>query len=596
MGVAILLKISSVSELKLAKVLWLLAAFGILHGVHEWGHLLIEINQTHFSPLAVQYLTFANLMVTSASFAFLFQFGTDLIYLVIYPRPWIKTMPILFFWIWIILIIILSLNNSLLRVINDGEIMARYLIGFPGALLGGVALIYYSREIEKQLIKKTVGYNLKLGGVFLIFYGIYAGVIGPEGNFFPANIINKEAFLSVTSIPIEAARTICAIGINYFIVSSLEVFDIETKRKIEAEVVEKTREIRETKDLLENIIQGSMDGIITKDLYDDVISWNKGAEKILGYRPDEILGKNYGVIIPEDQHDTMKVVEKELKEKGFVQNLDLQLQDRSGKRIPVNITSSYIKDHLGKVRGVTCIVRDLSEKRKLENQLIQTDKLASLGLLGAGVAHQIKNPLGGILLSAESLKDKCGQCGKNNGEVKKDIDNIIMSVDLANQTVMELLEFSKETHHDTRPVDIQKKIDKALKLIDYKTKGIEIIKKFKDESVIVNGDPQKLEQVFLNLIINSIQAMEGKGKLTIQTDEKNDFYEIKFSDTGSGVPEKNLGKIFDPFFTTKEVGVGTGLGLSVALGIVERHNGYIQVDSKQEEGATFTVGLPKSGD
>lgn len=244
----------------------------------------------------------------------------------------------------------------------------------------------------------------------------------------------------------------------------------------------------------------------------------------------------------------------------------------------------------GDVIKVVHYVKDITEKRKIEEQMRITEKLAAIGQLSAGLAHEINNPLGGIRLCFNNLI-----ATEMDEETKKrHIEVINQGLMKIQEIIKQLLDFSKQSELIVSLVSVNTLVENVLKLTDYliSKKGIKVVKKLSPDIPKIMIDSNKIEQVFLNIVLNAIQAMDGKeGTLTIQTYLKDDFCCISFTDTGPGIPENILPKIFDPFFTTKPVGQGTGLGLSVSKSIVEQHNGRITVETSRN-GTTFIVELP----
>ncbi len=235
-------------------------------------------------------------------------------------------------------------------------------------------------------------------------------------------------------------------------------------------------------------------------------------------------------------------------------------------------------------------VKDITEKRKIEEQMRITEKLAAIGQLSAGLAHEINNPLGGIRLCFNNLMST-----NMDEETKKmHIEVINQGLTKIQEIIKQLLDFSKQTELVISPVDINTLIENVLKLTDYliSKKDIKVVKNFSYNLPRIMVDPNKIEQVFLNIVLNAIQAMDGKGGiLKIDTYIKDTKCYISFTDSGPGIPESILKRIFDPFFTTKPVGQGTGLGLSVSKSIIEQHNGRIFVETSSK-GTTFIVELP----
>jgi len=232
------------------------------------------------------------------------------------------------------------------------------------------------------------------------------------------------------------------------------------------------------------------------------------------------------------------------------------------------------------------------ELKKTQEQLVQSEKLASLGKLAAGIAHEINNPLTGILTySSLLLKEH-----KDNPQMKEDLEIVVNETTRCRKIVKGLLEFARQTEPSKAPADINKVVEETLSLLETQAlfQNIKIEKRLKKGLPEVMMDVDQIKQVFVNIIINAAEAMSQGGTLTIQSDSdpENRFVQVSFIDTGPGIPEENLPKIFDPFFTTKRSGKGTGLGLSVSYGIVQRHNGFLEVKSQLGKGSIFTVKLP----
>ena len=222
-----------------------------------------------------------------------------------------------------------------------------------------------------------------------------------------------------------------------------------------------------------------------------------------------------------------------------------------------------------------------------QKQLIQSEKLASLGQLAAGVAHEINNPLANISLNAQMLLED-----SEDEKIRRRLSKIENNVDRATRIVKNLLEFSRTPEFHPSYTDINALITKTLDILKHETKKVEVVEKFDKELPEVPVDPTQLQQVFINIITNACQAMPKEGTLTLRTGQTGDIMEIEISDTGNGISPENLTKVFEPFFTTRKVGSGTGLGLSISYRIVEKHGGHIDVKSEVGKGTTFTIKLP----
>jgi signal transduction histidine kinase len=249
------------------------------------------------------------------------------------------------------------------------------------------------------------------------------------------------------------------------------------------------------------------------------------------------------------------------------------------------------------------IFTDLREKIKMEKelhdtqiQLLQAEKMASLGNLAAGIAHEINNPLGGILIYASLLMEEFED---DNDPRIQDLKRIIEETTRCKETIKSLLEFSRQTESKFESLDINQTINNELLFLENQPlfHNIRITKHLDSSLPLIQGNPNQIKLVFMNMMVNAAEAIsEDEGSLTITTgislDESSIF--ISFMDTGKGIPPEIQSKIFDPFFTTKAVGKGTGLGLSTSYGIIQSHHGNIKVESAVGKGTTFIINLPVS--
>jgi len=236
------------------------------------------------------------------------------------------------------------------------------------------------------------------------------------------------------------------------------------------------------------------------------------------------------------------------------------------------------------------LIHSRQELEKVQKEIYHAEKLASIGRLTAGVAHEINNPLMGLKNGVRMIQDE----PENREQVTTYLNLIAEGLDKIEDIVKKLLEFSRKQPRSMNIVAVNDILKRVLLLLEYRISKSSIIlyEDYFHNLAPVKGDPQLIEEVFMNLILNALDSMPGGGRLLIQTRNDGDFVRIAISDTGEGIPEENLEKIFDPFFTTKEVGKGTGLGLSVSLGIVENYGGKITVESRPGEGTTFRVFMP----
>jgi signal transduction histidine kinase len=244
-------------------------------------------------------------------------------------------------------------------------------------------------------------------------------------------------------------------------------------------------------------------------------------------------------------------------------------------------------------RVVEAFNRMIAELERRQDQLLQAKKLSSLGTLTSGIAHQLNNPLNNISTSCQILTEELDQAEPEF--LRKMLNNIDQEVHRARDTVRGLLEFSRIKEFCLAPTALSDVVDRSINLISSQIPPGTEIKRDIPPGLSLNIDGQRMQQVFLNLIENAIHAMEGiPGEIRIlaRLSHADGTILISVEDTGKGIPEGHLGRVFDPFFTTKEVGMGTGLGLSVVYGIVRKHGGSISVESREGEGTRFNISLP----
>ncbi|MFP4347245.1 MAG: PAS domain-containing sensor histidine kinase [Thermodesulfobacteriota bacterium] len=355
---------------------------------------------------------------------------------------------------------------------------------------------------------------------------------------------------------------------------------------------------------LRNLILSSVDGVIAADTKGKVFIFNDAASEISGYTVYE--GLNHLMIQDIYVGDGAWEIMRKLRSdehggKGKLKSYQVDIVRKDGEKLPISLNAAIVYEGEKEVATIGFFhdLRDeIKMREKLERtqlQLLQANKMASLGKLSAGVAHQLNNPLGSITLFTKLVLEE----HELQEEVQEDLERILKDAQRCRDTVKELLEFARQTRYQIKPHDINQALSRTLFLLDKQTlfHNIEIEKNFSEELPLIPGDIQQLNHLFMNLIINAAQAMEGNGKLSIKTELSSDKQRlaIEISDTGPGIPEDILPQIFDPFFTTKEEGEGTGLGLSLAYSIVKNHSGAIEARNKADGGAVFTIELPLSG-
>ncbi|MBI5591998.1 MAG: PAS domain S-box protein [Deltaproteobacteria bacterium] len=285
-------------------------------------------------------------------------------------------------------------------------------------------------------------------------------------------------------------------------------------------------------------------------------------------------------------------IQQDLIQQGFVKDREFTLKTLAGSELQALLSSSCQIDPAGEVLGCEGIIKDITQRRNMEQQLLQADKLASLGQLSAGVAHEINNPLGLILGYTQlMLREE-----PESSQKYEDLKTIEKHTRNCKTIVEALLNFARKTETKKVLVDVNCAIEQVITVIrhQFELSGIVVNTRYDPDLPQVLGDTEKLKQVVMNLVMNARQSISKAGKIIVSTryDSISHKITIAVEDTGSGIPPHVLTRIFDPFFTTKPTGQGTGLGLSVSYGIVKEHGGEIMVDSEPEKGSLFSVTLP----
>jgi signal transduction histidine kinase len=268
----------------------------------------------------------------------------------------------------------------------------------------------------------------------------------------------------------------------------------------------------------------------------------------------------------------------------------LKTRHETARRLLVNVATTPLRDSDGAIGGTILVIEDISTRVHLEEQLQISEKMASIGLLAAGVAHEVNTPLTGISSFVQMLME-----GAEPGDPRtKVLEKIEKQTFRAARIVNGLLNLARPAQTDSGPVDLHVVIGDVLSLLDHqlKTGRIQVRRELAATAPIVQGIEYKLQQVFLNLFLNARDAMPKGGWLTIVTRAEGDRAAVEVADTGSGIPPEQLSRIYDPFFTTKEIGKGTGLGLSITYGILQEHGGAITCNSAPGQGTRFSLLLP----
>ncbi len=355
----------------------------------------------------------------------------------------------------------------------------------------------------------------------------------------------------------------------------------------------KADELERMREFSENILESLNDGLAVVDRDDRVVRWNRRLEELYGVRHEDAVTRRLDQIFDAAFFSVLRSARSESPEGAAFYRVPLETRHQPAKRLLVNVATTPLRDSDGAIAGTILIVEDISARVQLEEQLQISEKMASIGLLAAGVAHEVNTPLTGISSFTQMLL----QNAEPDDPKTKVLEKIERQTFRAAKIVNGLLNLARPAQVDSGPVDINAVINDVLSLLEhqFRTGRIQVRKELSQVSPIVQGIEFKLQQVFLNLFLNARDAMPKGGWLTIVTRGGAGHATIEVGDTGSGIPEDHLSRIYDPFFSTKEIGKGTGLGLSITYGIVQEHGGTITCDSAVGQGTRFTLTLPLSG-
>ncbi len=391
----------------------------------------------------------------------------------------------------------------------------------------------------------------------------------------------------------------------------------QKKLKSEKEIINGKLELSEER--YRYLVQNSPDIIYTLDEDGNFTFVSHAVKRLLGYEPDQLIGKHFSTIIHDEDIDRAQWVfnERRTGERAAT-GVQLRLKAAQGHdafrscdirhlAIELKATGMYDKPVLEPDKvylGTHGVVRDISDRKRLEAQLQQAQKMEAVGTLAGGIAHDFNNLLMGIQGYTSLMLLKIDS---NHPHYEK-LKSIEQYIESGAELTKQLLGFARGGKYDVKPVDLNALVDKTATMFGRTKKEVIITTKFEQDVWAVEADQGQIEQVLLNLFVNAWQAMPGGGNLTLETQNvtldaaavspyglsPGSYVKISVSDSGLGMDENTRRRIFEPFFTTKEMGRGTGLGLASAYGIIKNHNGIIEVESKIGEGTTFTLYLPSS--
>ncbi|MCP4023240.1 MAG: PAS domain S-box protein, partial [Desulfobacteraceae bacterium] len=370
--------------------------------------------------------------------------------------------------------------------------------------------------------------------------------------------------------------------------TNIELMDLN--QTLEQKVIERTERLTSSEHKCRRIFEQSLDTIIVTDSEFQIMEINPAGIELTGYAREYMIMEKMSIKNFFADSNEWERIAKKIDSDKYVLNEETEFLRGDSETLLVLVTGGVDYGAFGYKKSFHFFIKNVNEKRQMERQIAQADKLAALGELSAGVAHEINNPIG-IILGYTQLMLK-----QSSHHQKEDLKIIEKHVKNCKTVVTDLLAFSRKGSSKMVVIDINQLIEGVIKFLSNHSDFSKINMTFnsqKEEQLSVLGNEQELSQVMINFILNACHAVDGKGIIEVTTRKIGpDKILIIIRDNGQGIDKKDMAKIFDPFFTTKPVGQGTGLGLSVGYGIVKRHQGNIRVKSSKGEGTVFTISFP----
>ncbi|RME19555.1 MAG: PAS domain S-box protein, partial [Deltaproteobacteria bacterium] len=351
------------------------------------------------------------------------------------------------------------------------------------------------------------------------------------------------------------------------------------------------------KEYMESILEHANALIMVTDTNRQVLVYNETAARVLGFGKQEVLGQDLIRLVPPEDRDLLTTeISRLIEGKPSEAGMEIHLRNREGQLVQIVFHLALLKDHRGDADSIILVGQDLTPLRRLERQIIEAEKMASLGKLAAGIVHELNNPLTSISVYAEYVLKKLESGSLDSKDIEK-VRKILEGANRIQKLTRDLVSYSRPAEEEPELTDLNEVVRQGISFCEHTIRKYDIVTNLELASDLppLLAIRNQLLQVVINLVTNSCQAMEGGGELTVSTERRNDHVLLQVADTGVGIPDSHLNKLFEPFFTTKKSGQGTGLGLSIVARIVEHHRGRIEVESSSGEGTAFSIMLPLGG-
>jgi PAS domain S-box-containing protein len=349
---------------------------------------------------------------------------------------------------------------------------------------------------------------------------------------------------------------------------------------------------------LESIVNDSADVIFALDTDQRLRSWNQAAERIFGWRAEEIIGQSFTVLLPPEvmQNGEVERIDQQIEKEGYYHFETVRLA-RDGRHVPVEVTVSALHDVQGNPMGRSAILHDITERRRMEEEKLRAERLAVIGAMSARLAHEIRNPLSSITLNIDLVRDEVESLARDKASAGEESRSLLRSIDSEVRRIQRVtedyLQFARMPKPRRELISLNGMLSQELSFLQalFEATAVEVLTVLDESLPSIQADDDQLWQAILNLIRNAIEAMPKGGTLTLSTTRSASGVVLRVHDTGKGMTEQEREQIFKPFFSTKSG--GTGLGLPLTQQIIAEHGGRIQCESQPGEGTTFVIELPQ---
>ena len=498
-----------------------------------------------------------------------------------------------------------QLSLLYIALLTSGGVIEYMILHFGGHSSTYYAGFFLAAMLSVGFVALDLKHSLFFALLALLIYAvpilIFDKSLNPRYFIMPLFFLVSTYSILIVWRYVSQQRLISELGLQYDLEQQkkqLEIYSLQLKGMVE----DRTKELRKSEQWHKSLFENATDGIVVLDKNGVIVNVNEKACQIHGFTADELTGAHCSLLIEEDQEILLERLRRLLAGESLIFETARKKKDGTLMFVEVSSKAIPIEDEV----FIQSFHRDITEKKKTQEHLLQSQKMESIGVLAGGIAHDFNNILTAMLGYTELIRRE----SEANEKIIKSVNIIESAARRAGRMISQLLDFSRKNVYEVLPLNINDVVNDTVRLLERVIdKKISITLKLDDTLPLIEGDVNQMEQVIMNFLVNARDAMPEGGSITIDTSTvtagegapdipsyipAGQYVLLRVSDTGIGIPEEIRNKIFEPFFTTKERGKGTGLGLSMVYGVVSEHKGYIAVQSALKEGTVFNVFLPVS--